>query len=495
MKSARVKNNPSPAREPLHPLAPAVPLSPRRRKLTLAVIVSMTFMATLDSSIVNVALPVMSKEMQVPVSAIEWVVVGYSIMVCAMLLFFGRLGDLAGKSRVFRAGSVVFTVASLLCGLCSSFYPLIACRMLQGLGAAAFMATNQGMVTELYPGRGRGKAMGVLSASVAMGTLVGPAMGGLLLSAFPWNSIFWVNVPVGIAVYFAAVRLLPQGKRKSEPMDWKGAVLQFLATILFFGALIEAQRRSFSNPGVLSAILLSLVLGFWFLHGERGEKNALLNLWLLRNSEFSVGLLCAGISFVCISASTILLPFYLENALRLSPGETGIFMMITPMTLGIFGPLSGSLSDRFGSEFITMIGLVIMSFGFFLMSHLNEFSSGVVAGVFVGVMSVGQSLFQPANNSLVMSSGPKGKFGIMGSLNALVRNMGLVAGLTFSTSLLYFFMSLKLGTPVSDYVQGRDDVFTYGMQRVYLLLVLLCGTGALITAARFFRSRRRKRRQ
>src|SRR5574344_377048 len=495
MKSARAKNDSSPAREPLHPRAPAGTLSPRRRKLTLAVIVSMTFMATLDSSIVNVALPVMSREMHVPVSAIEWVVVGYSVMVCAMLLFFGRLGDLVGKSLVFRAGSVVFTAASMLCGLCSSFYPLIACRMLQGLGAAAFMATNQGMVTELYPGRGRGKAMGVLSASVAMGTMVGPAMGGLLLSVFPWNSIFWVNVPVGIAVYFVAIRLLPPGKRNGEPMDWKGALLQFFATLLFFGALIEAQRRSFSNPGVLSAFLLSLVLGFWFLHGERGEKTALLNLWLLRNSKFSVGLLCAGISFVCISASTILLPFYLEDALRLSPGQTGLFMMITPMTLGIFGTLSGSLSDRFGSEFITMIGLVIMSFGFFLMSHLNEFSSGIVAGAFVAVMAVGQSLFQPANNSLVMSSGPKGKFGIMGSLNALVRNMGLVSGLTFSTSLLYFFMGLKLGTPVSDYVKGRDDVFTYGMQHVYLLLVLLCGTGAFITAVRYFRSRRSKRRQ
>lgn len=142
----------------------------------------MSFLSTLDASIVNIALPVMSKSLSVPLSSIEWVVASYIMIICSTLLFFGRLGDIIGKSKVFSYGTFIFIVGTLLCGMCTSFIPLIVCRFIEGIGASAYMANNQGIVTQLYPHEGRGKALGILAASVALGTMTGAPIGGFIVS-------------------------------------------------------------------------------------------------------------------------------------------------------------------------------------------------------------------------------------------------------------------------------------------------------------------------
>lgn len=454
------------------------------KKVALFVIVSMSFMATLDLSIVNMALPVMTTQMKVPLSSIEWVVAAYSLMICATLLFFGRLGDIPGKSKVFQGGTVLFTLASLACGLCESLYPLIFCRIFQGLGASAYMANNQGLITELYPQEGRGKAMGILAASVALGTMTGPPLGGMLLSVWGWNSIFWVNIPIGIVVYITGIFLLPRSTPNHETMDWKGAFLQFSGIILFFGTLIEAQQKQFDNPHIKTALLAATLLIVAFIAVEKHQKQPLLHLDLLRHQSFSLGLLCALISFICISASIILLPFYLQNTLKLTPIQAGFFLMISPLIITILSPLCGSLSDRLGSRGITQIGLAIMGIGFLMMASLNAVSPIALCALFVGMTAVGQALFQPANNSRIMSASPQNKLGISGSLNAWVRNVGQITGLTFSTTLLYFWMSQKSGLHVHDYLKGQDDLFVYAMQNVYLVLAALCGIGVILTTFR-----------
>lgn len=457
-----------------------------KKGITLFVVVAMSFMATLDSSIVNVALPVMSRKMNVPLSSIEWVVASYSIIICSTLLFFGRLGDIIGKSKVFQSGTILFTVASLLCGLCRSFIPLIVCRFLQGIGASAYMANNQGIITELYPKEGRGKALGILVSAVALGTMIGPPVGGFIVSALNWNSIFWVNVPIGIVVFLLGLKYLPKSVRNNEQMDKMGAVLQFGGTVILFGALIEAQKTGFGNPYILMAILLAIILIALFIGLEKKHKQPLLELNIFKNVQFSINLVCALTSFVCISASIILLPFYLQDTLKLAPVQAGMFMMMAPLILAVLSPVCGTISDKIGSEVMTLVGLLLMGAGFFLMSRLYEHSAIVSCAVFVSIMSVGQSLFQPANNSLIMSTCSRDKLGIAGSVNSLVRNLGQIVGITLSTTLLYGFMSWKLDYRVSDYVKGRDDVFVYGMKNVYLILVVICCFGAAFTAFRLF---------
>ena len=462
-----------------------------KKGITLFVVVAMTFMATLDSSIVNVALPVMSGKMNVPLSSIEWVVASYVMIICSTILFFGRLGDIIGKSKIFQCGTVIFTIASLLCGLCHSFTFLIVCRFVQGIGASAYMANNQGIITELYPKEGRGRALGILVTAVAMGNMIGPSVGGLILSALNWNAIFWVNVPIGIIVFLLGRKYLPKSARNHEQMDKMGAALQFGGTLLLFGALIEAQKTGFANPYILVAILMSILFIVLFIRSEKRQRQPLLELNIFHSMQFSLNLVCALISFVCIAASTILLPFYLQDTLKFTPAQAGLFMMLSPLILAILSPICGTISDKIGSESLTLSGLLLMTFGFFLMSRLTEHSWIGICAVFVSIMAVGQALFQPANNSLIMSACPRDKLGIVGSVNSLTRNLGQIVGITLSTTLLYSFMSWKLNYHVFDYVKGRDDVFVYGMKSVYLILAAICCLGAAFTAFRLFLAKRR----
>lgn len=453
----------------------------------------MSFLATLDSSIVNIALPVMSKNLAVPLSSIEWVVASYVMIICSTLLFFGRLGDIIGKAKVFSSGTLLFTIGTLLCGMCSSFVPLIICRFIQGVGAAAYMANNQGIITQLYPQEGRGKALGILAAAVALGTMIGAPLGGFIVSVLSWNWIFYVKVPIGAFIFGIGLKYLPKDKTVSDQrIDKAGSILQFLGMMLLFGALIQTQKMGFTNPYILAAILLAVIMIALFIFLEKKSQQPLLDLSIFKSQMFSVSLIGALISFVCIQSYTFLFPFYFQDTLKISPSFSGLLMMISPIIIAILSAFCGTLADKIGAEILSFIGLLVMAFSFFLMSFLQVSSLILLCAIFLGIMAVGQSFFQPANNSLIMFACPKDKLGIGGSVNSWVRNLGGYVGIILSTTLLYSFMSSKLGRTVSDYVKGRDDVFVYGMKNVYLILMAFCILGALITAFRLSKSRKKE---
>lgn len=460
--------------------------------IILFVVVIMSFMSCLDSSIVNVALPVMTKELSVSLSSIVWIVAAYLIAICSAILIFGRLGDMIGKSKVFKFGIILFTVGSLLCGLSSCFIMLVASRVIQGIGASAYMANNQGIITQIFARTERGKALGILAAAVALGTMIGPPLGGLIVSVLNWKFIFFINVPIGIAAAVFGFKILPKGERTNERLDIPGTILLVITTILLFGAIIRGQDTGFNNLYLTAAITAALVLGALFILLELKQRQPLLELELFKCKQFSLSLVCAFISFTCTSASIILIPFYLEDTLKITPANAGIFMMLSPLIVAVLSPLSGALSDKIGSEALTFAGLMMMGTGLFLMSSLNEISSLASAGIFMSVLAVGQGLFQPANNSLIMSASLKNKLGIAGSLNSFVRNLGQIAGVKFSTTLLYGFMSLKLKRHVSDYMKGRDDIFVFGMKNVYLILTIVCCVGVALASVRIFAGKKAK---
>ncbi|MER0281562.1 MFS transporter [Clostridioides difficile] len=462
--------------------------SENKKSITvLFVVIAMTFMATLDSSIINVALPVLASELNVSLSSIEWIIASYSIIICSTLLFFGRLGDIIGKPKIFQAGTILFTTASLLCGLSNSLTLLIICRFIQGIGASAYMANNHGIITELFPKESRGKALGILVTAVAIGNMVGPSIGGFILSMFNWNFIFFINIPIGIIVIFLNTKFLPDSKITSEKMDKIGAILQFSGTTLFFSALIIAQQTGLLNPYILITLLLSIIFIILFLILEKNHPQPLLDLEIFRNLKFSLNLVCALTSFICIASSSILIPFYLQNTMKLSPIQAGLFMILSPLILAIFSPIFGNISDKIKSEKIILIGLIVMSFGFFLMSRLKESSILILFVISVSIISIGQSVFQPANNALIMSNCPKSKLGVVGSINSLVRNLGQVIGITISTTLLYNFMSIKAGYRVNDYIIDNDKIFVFGMRNVYIIITLLCLIGAVLIGFYLFK--------
>jgi len=463
----------------------------KNRMLILFNVVLMTFMATLDSSIVNVALPKMAQQLSVSSEAISWVVSSYLLVIVGTILIFGRLGDIIGKTRIFHFGIVIFTIGSLLCGISNSFILLIIARAIQGIGAAGAMATNQGIITQVFPNNERGKALGISGTFVALGSMAGPPLGGLIVDSFNWKYIFLINVPIGIFVYLLGLKILPKSQVTSkEKLDVKGAALFTISIVSLFMALIIGEDYGYMHPIILAGFIIFIVSFIIFIFVEKKTEVPLLQFKIFQNRLFSLSIFCAFTSFIAISSSTIIMPFYLQNTLKYSPGFTGIILMVYPMILAVVAPASGYLSDKIGSEFLTFIGLSLNSLGLFLMSSLNEYSSLVTLIIYIAIMSIGNGLFQSPNNSLTMSNAPRNMLGISGSVNALIRNLGMISGISIAVLILYSRMSHMIGYNVSDYVQGRDDVFIYGMRGAYITAASICLFGAALTAFRLYNKRR-----
>ena len=453
------------------------------------VIISATFMSTLDGSIVNVALPKMAEALNVTTSKIQLVVTSYLITISAIILIFGRLGDMFGKTKIFKLGLSLFTFGSLLCGISDSFYVLVLARVVQAVGAAGTMANNQGIVTEVFPENERGKALGLIGTAVALGSLVGPGIGGIIVGAFNWKFIFLINVPIGAVALFYAFRLLPHSSKKGNgKIDILGALLFIFTIVPLFMSLNEGVNIGFTSPIILTGFVIAVICFVLFIIVEKKKSEPLIQLDMFKNKLFSISIFCGFISFVAIFCHNIILPFYLQDLMAFSPMRSGIILMVYPLILTVVAPISGSLSDKIGSEMLTFIGLVVASIGLLLMATLNDNSSVIVMVIFIGIMSIGMGIFQSPNNSLVMSTVPKSKLGIAGSINALVRNLGIVSGIALSTTILYTRMSSKIGYRVNDYVPGRNDVFIYGMRYVYIAAGSICMIGAIITFYRMHRN-------
>ncbi len=462
----------------------------RNKWSVLIIVVLSTFMSTLDSSIVNVALPRMADSLGVTTASIQFVATSYLIVISGTVLIFGKLGDMFGKTTMFTLGVIVFTIGSLLCGLSHSYWFLIIARAIQAIGAAGTMANNQGIVTEVFPVQERGKALGLLGTAVALGSLVGPGLGGMIVGVLSWEYIFTINVPIGILAVIGAFFLLPKTKTKAKGrMDLYGAFLFIVTIVSLFGALSEGLNLGFGHPLILTGFFLAAVSFAAFLFVEKKRKDPMIQLDIFKNGLFSLSIFCGFISFVAMFCNNIILPFYLQDVMEFSPQKAGLIMMAYPLILMVVAPVSGHLSDKIGSEILTFIGLVFTSVGLFSMSFLNENSAVITMVILIGIMSVGMGLFQSPNNSLIMSTVSRDKLGVAGSINALVRNMGMVCGIALATTLLYGMMSSRLGYRVTDYIPGRNDAFLYGMHIVYITASAICMMGAVLT---FFRLKRKK---
>lgn len=461
--------------------------------IILFTVLVMTFMVTLDGSIVNVAMPVMAKELHVGMGGIEWVASIYLVISCATILIFGRLGDMIGKVRIFQTGVVLFTLGSLFCSISHSLSLLIAARLIQGLGAAAALAANQGIITETFPSKERGKALGFVSTFVALGSMAGPTIGGGVLTLLPWQYIFLINVPVGIISFVAGLRILPNRKPAAPgKLDAKGGVLLFLSIMLIFSS-ITLMQNAVTLPVVL-ALIAGIVLVALFIWVESRAKAPLIQLSVFKNKMFSLNMFTLLLVFVALGACNILQPFYLQDAMKFSPGQAGLLLTVIPLITAFIGPLSGTLSDHIGCEKPTMIGLIFYTLGLALFVSSNTQTSVFTLIMFLIILAIGSGLFQAPNNSLIMGSVSRERLGFVGSFTGLMRSMGMTIGLTAGTTLLYNRMSAKVGHHVTSYVKGRDDVFIYGMHWVYGIMACIMFIGVLMSIIRYLHSRKLNKR-
>ncbi len=461
----------------------------------LVVLIFMPFMATLDGTVVNVALPVMVKDLHTDMESIQMVVIAYLIAVVATILLFGRLGDIKGKGRLFMFGTAIFTIGSLMAGLSHSLEMLIISRVIEGIGGAAALANNQGIITEVFPESERGRALGISGISVALGTMLGPPLGGLIVTYLHWEYIFLINVPVGVVALLLAFKLLPRGEKTKQKLDYRGAAALAAAVICFFYALLGGQSAGYDRDYIIIAFLGCIVFFILFLLFEKKSAQPIVDLSLFRNSLFTISIVCVLIQFFAMSGISIIQPFYIEDVLKIDPGSTGLIMMSFPIAMGVLSPLSGYISDKVGAAKITLVGLVIMTAGLALLATMNASTAPAQLILSLCVVGVGAGVFSAPNTSLIMSTAPKEKLGIVGSINAFTRNFGSVTGISLLTTLLYSLMSSKVGYQVKGFISGKPDVFVYGMQTVYAIGTAILCVSVALTVVRLFQDKKAKARE
>lgn len=464
-----------------------------RRWYVLAAVGLFTFMSTLDGSIVNIAMPTISAELGVSMNQVEWVVSIYLMTVCAFLLLFGKLGDSKGKVKVFKWGTVIFVIGSALCGIPGSLWILLIARMIQAIGASMTMATGTGIITEVFPMSERGRALGMMGAFVSLGSITGPGVGGFILAHFDWPVIFLINVPVGIITILVGQRYLPKDTYQSHRViDYAGFATFGTFIMTFFGGVFLGQEFGFNRPGVLLLFILAFISFYLFLRVEKKVTYPLVSFKLFENKMFTMSLLTGSLIFVSNFFTNVVLPFYLQSLRALSPKEAGLIMMVFPMVMVVAAPLSGWLSDKIGPLILCLVGLALLTLSQFLYTQVDGQTSLALFAVIPGMMGLGNAMFQSPNNTIVMSSVEKEDLGIAGSLNSLARNMGMVIGISLSTTVLYQAMSYRMGSKVISYLADRPDIFLYGMHVVYWVSFVICLLAFLMTLVRFKAQRRAK---
>lgn len=463
------------------------PAIQKHRWLILIAVCLFTFMATLDGSIVNIALPVISKDIAIPMNQAEWVVSIYLITICALLLLFGKLGDTRGKIRIFKMGSVLFTVGSLLCGFSVGLGFLLVARAIQAIGAAMTMATNSGIITEVFPFNERGRALGMIGSFVALGSIAGPGVGGLLLAHFNWGYIFWINVPIGLVALLIGQRILPKDIMVSQQaIDKPGASLFALMMVTLFAGVFIGQEVGFTKPLILGLFAVAIIATIFFVRLELRIDNPILALHLFENKRFTISILCAFLIFVANFFFNVIAPFYLENARGMAANYAGYALMTFPIVQVVVAPIAGSISDRIGPEILTFIGLVLIS-----ISQVGYMLSTLATPLwvfmfFIGLVGFGNGVFMAPNNSIVMSSVPMRDLGVAGGVNALAREMGMVVGISIATTVLFSAMGHYAGHQVTAYLPAHPEIFISGMHVAFMVSLAICLVASVITGWRLF---------
>jgi EmrB/QacA subfamily drug resistance transporter len=391
-------------------------------------------MSALDVSIVNVAMPTLKTEFTTTMSVIEWVAMAYMLTLTIFLPFFGRLADMFGRSRLYNAGFVVFTVGSLFCGMATSAAILIAARVLQAVGAGLLQANSVALITQAFPGSERGKAIGIQGAVQAIAMAIGPFVGGVLIATVGWRAVFYINIPIGILGTVAALYILPPNEKndRKETIDYLGTI--FFATglallVLAFNKVGELGWAS--NTIMVYFINAGILLGLFVLT-ELRVKHPLIDLKLFNNPTFLIGNLTGMMSYYVLFAVLFLMPFYLEKVLNYSPALTGSLLTPIPLAMALVAPFAGHISDKHGAKIMTSSGMLVSALACFALLFLGASANLPLLVVELVLLGVGMGMFTPPNNSAIMGAAPKDKLGLAGGVLNMMRSLGLIFGVDIS---------------------------------------------------------------
>ncbi|KQW76943.1 MFS transporter [Devosia sp. Root413D1] len=446
--------------------------------LALAALSLAMLLSSLGTSIANVGLPTMAEALDASFQDVQWIVLAYLLAITTLIVSVGRLGDIIGRRRLLLGGIALFTIASVACGAAPSLSLLVAARALQGLGAAIMMALAMAFVGDTVAKAQTGRAMGLLGTMSAVGTALGPSLGGLLIAGFDWRAIFLVNVPLGLVAFVLAYCCLPVDGRAATVrrggFDGVGTLL--LAMTLAAYALAMTIGRG--NFGSLNIALLAAA-GFGvgvFLLAETKAASPLIRPAMLHRSGLGASLAMSALVSTVMMATLVVGPFYLSHALGLDAALVGIAMSVGPVVSALSGVLAGRMVDRLGARLMVIVGLVAMVAGVVGLAAIPvAFGvAGYIAAMVV--LTPGYQLFQAANNSGVMMAAGAGERGVVSGMLNLSRNLGLITGASVMGAVFAFgSAAADITTASADAVAGGMHI-TFAVAAVLLVAALVIGT-------------------
>jgi EmrB/QacA subfamily drug resistance transporter len=446
--------------------------------------------ASLTSGTLVIALPDILRDLHTDLFALMWIVVGYTLVATVLVLNAGRIADMYGRARTYTLGFLVFTIASVFCAFAADDVQLIAGRVVQGVGGAFLMANSAALVTDAFPRRELGRALGINAMVVGAGLILGPILGGWLTS-FGWRTVFWFNVPIGIVGTAAAWLLLHEQARPSESrsIDWAGSALYFVGLMGLMSALAFGGIYGWTTTWVVGGIVAFLVAAPVFLWVELHAPEPLLDLSLFRDRLFTMGNLTGLLNGVARNGVLFLLVFYLQGAKGDDPVTAGI--LLAPLAIGllVLSPISGALADRYGSRELATLGMVVTGIGLAGLVTLGIDTPYWQLALWQLVIGAGSGLFNSPNTSAVMGVVPPAKRGIGAGTRMMLTQTGFIVSIALAIGLVTSAMDPKVLVAIFSGAQiGGQGIdlgpFMNALHVAFAAGVVASGVGAVVSLMR-----------
>lgn len=425
-------------------------MSTKEIKWTMFVITAVgNFIAMLDATTVNLALYPMAVDLHVTMSQIQWVMIAYMLVLTVFLPFFGKLGDIFPKNKLYSVGFSLFALGAFLNTTADNFGLLIAYRCLEALGASIMLSNAQAIIATIFKKERRGKALGLNGCIVAIGGMSGPALGGIIINSFGWHSVFLPCIPVALAGAYYAYKMLPHSiktDRKNFKFDYKGFFYFTISLFALLLAISEGHSWGWNSLKIISLGVITLIFGVLFYIRDHHINYPLINFSMFKIKPFTFGNLAVMTSYMAMYTNSILLPFFLQEILKYNALKTGLLILPYSVTLSVMAPIAGRLSGKYGSRYLTIAGPIVYCIALLMFTLYDKNAAMWQIVLASGIMGIGNGLFQSPSNNAIMTCVKTEELGLASGILALSRNMGNILGVAVTITLFETFRNIFLET-------------------------------------------------
>jgi len=401
------------------------------------------FIAMLDSTTVNLALYPMSVDLRVSIEQIQWVMIAYMLVLTVFLPFFGKLGDIFSKNKLYASGYILFAIGALVSMIAPTFATLITFRCVEALGASIMLSNAQAIIASIFKRERRGKALGLNGCIIAIGGMSGPALGGILIHYLNWHWVFFPCIPIAIIGAIYSWKLLPKYvKKRIFKFDYKGFLYFTLCLFALLLAISEGHKWGWTSINIIALGIITLIFGGLFYFRDMKINYPLINFSMFKIKPFTFGNLAVMTSYMAMYTNSILLPFYLQDLREINALIAGCLILPYSVTLSVIAPISGRLSGKYGSRYLTIGGPIVYIIALLIFTTFDKTTPYWQIITASGIMGIGNGLFQSPSNNAIMTSVNKEELGIASGILALSRNMGNILGVAVTITLFETFREL-----------------------------------------------------